>query len=140
MSEVWNVQWWNNQMSPWQWGQWKDVLVKLHGGIASSTSAANWPEGSGDVAGVAEREADEDEAALPWTAPVDQWRWNMRKRSFLQKSLKLQIAEWELTHLQKPGSETALSMVNQEDGQKSSLVGANAPPPDTYDGDQEGQK
>ena len=42
--------------------------------------------------------------------------------------------------MQKPGSETALSMVNQEDGQKSSLVGANAPPPDTYDGDDEGQK
>ena len=58
------------------------------------TSAANWPEGSGDVAGVAEREADEDEAALPWTAPVDQWRWNMRKRSFLQKSLKLQNENW----------------------------------------------
>ena len=60
------------------------------------------------------------------------------QKKFSSKEFK--VVEWELTHLQKPGSETALSMVNQEDGQKSSLVGANAPPPDTYDGDQEGQK
>ena len=51
----------------------------------------------------------------------------------------------ELTHLQNPGSETFLSMVNQEDGQKSSLVGANALDPDTCDADgdyeeEEGQK
>ena len=44
--------------------------------------------------------------------------------------------------MQKPGSETFLSMVNHEDGQKSSLVGAKVPPPDACgsDGDELGQK
>ena len=43
----------------------------------------------------------------------------------------VEVAQCELSHLQKPGSETALSIVNQEEGQKSSLVGAKAPDPDT---------
>ena len=56
---------------------------------------------------------------------------DIRGREGMDFVERVVVAEFELTHLQKPGSDTALSMVNQEEGQKSSLVGANAPPPDT---------
>ena len=55
-------------------------------------------------------------------------RAKRRKEDFFKR---VEVAQCELSHLQKPGSETALSIVNQEEGQKSSLVGANAPDPDT---------
>ena len=62
-----------------------------------------------------------------------------KKKDFFKR---VKVAECQLPHLQKPGSETALSMVNQDEGQKSSLVGAKAPFPDACggDGDEMGQK